>query len=388
MRLSVDVALWAVATFAGVSLAIVNLWRSRWWRKTIAGIAIPVLLIAGTLGINASFGLDPTVGAMFGVTTEKPIQLAAKPTAPPASSTTAPVSQPLWLSWQPPADMPKVGRAGAQVIPTPASGFHSRPAGIYLPPAALVPNPPTLPLVILMMGQPGNPDPQYVQRVLDPFAAAHHGLAPIVIVADQLGNPAIDPACSDSQKYGNAETFIARDVVAWARTHLNVSTSPKGWTIAGYSNGGACALTFAAKYPGIWGNLLDISGEEFPGADHEASALRDIFHGNQAAYNAQKPANILATTKLADTAGVFTVGSDDGVYVGHVKNSYELAKRANVTSTYYEVPNGGHVLGALLGGLAKGFEVLSPRLELSMPDSWAAPTPVKSGGHIGRTTLP
>ncbi|MEO7017341.1 MAG: esterase, partial [Leifsonia sp.] len=95
MRLSVDVALWAVATFAGVSLAIVNLWRSRWWRKTIAGIAIPVLLIAGTLGINASFGLDPTVGAMFGVTTEKPIQLAAKPTAPPASATPAPVSQPL-----------------------------------------------------------------------------------------------------------------------------------------------------------------------------------------------------------------------------------------------------------------------------------------------------
>jgi hypothetical protein len=38
-----------------------------------------------------------------------------------------------------------------------------------------------------------------------------------------------------------------------------------------------------------------------------------------------------------------------------------------MTVTNYEVPNGGHVVKALNGGLNKGFEVLYPRLGLSRP---------------------
>ncbi len=43
------------------------------------------------------------------------------------------------------------------------------------------------------------------------------------------------------------------------------------------------------------------------------------------------------------------------------------ARAAGWRTTYFEVHNGGHVLGALEGGLAEGYRVLYPRLGLSEP---------------------
>ncbi|WP_391857533.1 alpha/beta hydrolase-fold protein, partial [Vibrio cidicii] len=180
--------------------------------------------------------------------------------------------------------------------------------------------------------------------------------------------PSVDPACSDSAKYGKVETFITRDVVSWISSNFNVIHAARAWTVAGYSNGGACALTYAAKYPDIWGNVVDISGEEFPGQEHPSRVLAQIFGGNQAAYDAQIPAKVFARHKYADTVGIFTVGSNDPEYVSRVKRSFQAARSAGVTATYYEVPDGGHVLGALLGGLREGFTILYPRLELAQPE--------------------
>ena len=151
-------------------------------------------------------------------------------------------------------------------IPNSLSGFRSRPAGLYLPPAALVKQPPLLPPVVMLMGQPGNPDPSLQKSILDAFASRRKGLAPIVLVADQLGNPAIDPPCLDTAKHGRSEIFLVGDVVAWARANLRVLPDAAHWTIAGYSSGGQCALSLGAKHPEIWGNVLDISGEEYPGS--------------------------------------------------------------------------------------------------------------------------
>src|SRR5687767_9661617 len=126
--------------------------------------------------------------------------------------------------------MPTVGQQGTQEIPGTQSGFDARPAGIYLPSAALVDDAPALPPVILMMGYPGNPDQSYIAAILDEFAAQNKGLPPIAVVADQIGNGG-DPACADSAAFGNAETFIKTDVVNWAKLNLNVIQDPKYWVV-------------------------------------------------------------------------------------------------------------------------------------------------------------
>lgn len=358
---------WVLGLSAGWGLAAANCWNSGPWRKVAAAGASLIFLLAAGLGINAHYGFHTTLASLAGISLVKPINLQPAPLAPSTPRPIGPGAEDALAHWTPPAGMPDVGTTGTQIIPNPASGFPSRPAGIYLPPAALVPDAPALPLVVLMMGQPGNPDPQFVAAVLDEYAADHQGLAPIVIVADQLGNPLVDSLCLDTPVFGNAETFINKDVLAWAEAHLKVIKDPRYRTIAGYSNGGQCAISFAAKYPQLWGNVLDISGEEYPGAEHPDTTLRDIFGGDRAAYDAQKPVNILRGHRYPDTEAIFTVSNDDAVYVDAARKLRDAATSAGMNVTYVELPNAGHVIGALNGGLREGFRVLYPRLRLIQP---------------------
>ena len=363
---------WVVGCFAALGLAAMNWRRSTLRRKVGALLGSLVLIATSVLGVNALYGLNPTVGSLFGVATVDQLALPA-PVASPSSSvataaTAAAAAAPagmLWQTWTAPVGMPSAGTTGSEVIPNTVSGFTARPAGIYLPPAALTAHPPTLPLVVLLMGQPGNPDPQSVAAVLDRYAAAHQGLAPIVVVADQLGDPTKDTLCLDTAQFGKVDSYVTKDVLPWARAHLNVMTDRAHTTIAGYSHGGQCAISFIAKYPELWGNVLDISGEEYPGADHSAGVLADIFKGNQKAYDAQKPTVILAKRPYPDTVGIFTVSTDDPAYKPGAQRVTAAAKAAGIQATYFEVPNGGHVIGALNGGLEEGFKVLYPRLGLS-----------------------
>ena len=389
--LSATTSFWVYLTFSATVLAIVNLWRSKWPRKVVASMAIMLFAVTGTVGINADFGLDHTIADLAGIATEAPITLPKPPPTPATISPSTPTPTPhaggarstptptptptqtplaggaLWANWIPPKDQPAVGTIGSVTIPNTLSGFRSRPAGLYLPPAALVKDAPPLPLVIMLMGQPGNADPSFQKTILDAFAARHNGLAPIVLVADQLGDPAIDPLCLDTAKWGRAETFLVGDVVAWARAHLNVLSDAAHWTIAGYSNGGQCALSLGAKHPDVWGNVLDISGEVYPGSSRSKRTLMESFAGNTAAYEATKPLTILAGKRYSDMVGIFTVGSNDGNYVAQAKRVEAAARSSGWMTTYFEVPNGGHVLGALLGGLDEGYRVLYPRLGLSNP---------------------
>ncbi|MGA1836558.1 alpha/beta hydrolase-fold protein [Herbiconiux sp. 11R-BC] len=358
---------WVVATFAAIGLAVVNLWRSRWWRKVVAVLGIVLFALSGTLGINAYFGLKPTIASFFGIVIDKPIDIP-KPTPTGSADPSKPVV-PLYQSWQPPADMPAVGNQGTKVIPATASGFTARPAGIYVPPAGLVPNAPDLPFMLLMMGQPGSPDPQYVAKVLDEYQAKNKGLAPIVLVADQLGpDESIDPVCADTATYGNAESYIMKDVVAWARTNLRILQDPAHWTVAGYSNGGGCAFKYGAKYPQVFGNVLDISGEEYPGSEQPDTVIKQLFNGDAAAFEAQKPESILKSgITYPDTTAIFTVGGNDPAFIPEAQGASEAAKAAGWNTTYFVVPGAGHVIDAIQGGFEKGFEVLYPRLGLSAP---------------------
>lgn len=357
-----------VTAFTGASvLAAANCWRSPRWRKILAGVAVPVFALTAIVGINAYYGLRPTVAALVGISLDVPLDIKQPPTKAAANQSV------LWRDWAPPRNLPATGVTRTQVIPGTLSGFTARPAGIYLPPAALVDSPPALPLVVMMMGQPGDPDPRFAADSLNEFAAQNRGLAPIVIVADQLGNSLVDDLCLDTARFGNAETYINKDVVDWARSNLNVIGDAKHWTVAGYSHGGQCAISFGTKYPEIWGNILDISGEEYPGAEHAEDILQNTFNGDQAAYDAQKPAQILKTHRYNDIYAVFTACLDDPAYLLVAREISSAASQAGMTVSLVEIPEGGHVIGALRAGLREGFGILYPRLGLSEPSGDLTP---------------
>jgi len=356
--------LWVPAVCAGVLLAIWNLWRSRWWRKLVAALAIPLFVVTGVLGVNAAYGIDRTLGDLVDIETADPVPL---PTPAPGEAS-APV-EPLYLTWQPPSDLPDQGVTGLVPggIPSTNSGFPARPAQIYLPPAALVENAPALPLVIMMMGQPGEPDPYFIAETLEAFAATHDGLAPIALVIDQLGDPNEDPLCLDTAR-GNAETYVMQDVVPWARANLRVQATATAWTVAGYSNGGECAAYFGAKYPEAFGNIAAVAPVEWPGAERNDEVLREVFGGMQDAYDAVKPATIMAAkAPYADSVAIFAVGEQDSAFMPGTERLAEAALAAGMQATFFVVPDAEHDAKALLGGLEEAFRILYPRLGLAAP---------------------
>ena len=370
LTLSNVIGAWAVVSFVSIALAIVSFAGASWWRKVGNVAVITIVLLAAIVGVNANFGLDPTIAALAGVSTQPVIVL------PLTRGETIDPARQLWSRWKPPVGMPAVGRTAQVSIPGIVSRFPARPAGIYLPPAALVKDPPALPLVIMMMGQPGNPDPAFQAQVLDRLAAKNRGLAPIVIVADQIGNPSVDTLCMDTKAHGNAHTYIVRDVVHWARTHLHIDQDPAHWVIAGYSNGGECAAQLGATYPNVWGNVIDIAGEEYEGWQMRAQTAMTYFHGDWPAYAATWPASILASHRYANSAGVFAVGSNDPIFRPQTLAVRNAARAANWATCFTLIHNGGHGEGVLIGGLQRGFKFLYARLGLSAPIAdWPASRP-------------
>lgn len=360
-----QVALWCTLTFAALGLSVVSLWESRWARKGLAIAGAAVFIVTGTLQVNTAFGLDPTVGDLIGVVVKHPIAL------PHTHSTMSPVAGgSLAASWSAPSDLPAIGRTGTVTIHGTTSGFRARPAGLYLPPAALVKNAPALPLMIMMMGYPGTPNPEPIASVMNAFAAHHDGLAPIVIVADQVGTGG-DPACADSAVRGDAATYVKSDVVAWAKSHLHINDDPRFWVIAGYSNGATCAVKFAAQEPDVFRNVLSVSPEEYPGMHYSQSVIQAVYGGDRAAWQADKPESILAAHagSYSGVTAVVTTGALDTAFGPATTSLADAARAAGMNVTLLTIPGVAHVGPNVTAGLTAGFARLAPGLGLSAPCS-------------------
>lgn len=355
---------WVAAGFACVGIGIVHLGDSQRWRKIVAVLVVIGSLMSTTLGVNIAFGIDRTLGDL--------LQLSALPqvgdlAAPLPSDTAQPA---LYLNWQAPADMPAHGEvrqlSGDESIPSTA-GFVPRDAAIYLPPAALVKDPPALPVIVLMMGLPGSPSPTAVQAATDAFAAQHDGLGPIVIVVDQLGSSQQNPGCADSAAFGGVETYVNVDVPTWIRSHLRVMPGPDDWAIVGYSNGGACSFLYGADHPDVWNAFVSISGEEYPGMEDPAPVLHHVFEGSQTAFDANKPEYVLTQHPgaYAGHFALFTAGSEDTTYSPAAQRASALAQAAGFETQFVAIPGAGHVGPALSGGLDTTLSALAPRWGLS-----------------------
>jgi enterochelin esterase-like enzyme len=178
-----------------------------------------------------------------------------------------------------------------------------------------------------------------------------------------------DPACADSAKYGKVSTYINHDVPAYATKALNIVKDPAYWIIGGYSNGGSCAFAYGAQHPEIWGSIMDISGNEYPGSEHVDRTIADAFGGDKAAFDAAKPAALLAARPGAYDGhlAVFTHGDQDGTFgPGQVSNA-ALAQQAGFTVFSETIAGEGHVGPALSKGLTAAIDALGPGLGLAAP---------------------
>jgi enterochelin esterase-like enzyme len=357
--LSLPSHMWICGAFAVLAMLAIGLRRARLWRRLATAPAMIVIIAVAAMGVNIDVHQYVTVRSIFGLSA-----FAGDPL--PDLADTPSTTRPTVADWVAPGDMPSVGAVSSVDIPNPASGFVARPAVVYLPPAALTADPPALPVVVLLSGQPGSPDDPLVagrmRAQLDAWAQAHEGLAPIVVSPDQLGDPTRNPMCVDSATFGKSATYLTQDVPAWIKKNLPVADDRANWAIAGFSQGGTCAIQLGAGYPQLFGTIIDVSGELVPSLGDPATTIRGGFGGNEAAYDAALPLSLLAAgTPFTDTHATFAVGENDQTFKPWAQQMAAAAKAAGMQTDYFEAPGTGHDWNTGSYGLTRAFTELFPR---------------------------
>ncbi|SNS31294.1 Enterochelin esterase [Rhodococcoides kyotonense] len=265
---------------------------------------------------------------------------------------------------------PPVGAVTSVDIPGTVSGFHARPASIYTPPFYRTDAKTEWPVLVLLTGQPGHVidwfEGGHLAQTMDAYAAKHDGHAPIVVVADALGDADANPMCIDSD-LGNVSTYLAVDVPSWVQQNMHGSMDPNEWAIGGYSYGGTCSVQTALRVPDVYPTFLDISGEDEPrrGSRDEsiAAAFGDDSEKSVAQFDAVAPLTLLHEGRFPDTAGAFVVGDSDEEFRPQTRRLFDAAADAGMDVRYAELP-GGHSMDVWAPALADEMSWLGERLGL------------------------
>jgi S-formylglutathione hydrolase FrmB len=336
VSLSTVTRMWVAIAVAGTALGIVGLVQGHWRRRVVGALLVPAVLLTAALGINVDFAAYPTLNALLQTS---PVPFL--PLAPVGPAATAPSL----AAWRPPVDMPTAGLLTSVRIPPTRSHFAARPAIVYLPPAARTADPPRLPVILALSGQPGSPADMFLagglQGVLDRYAAAHRGIAPIVISVDHLGVPGHNPMCLDSP-LGHVKTYLTEDVRSWALAQLPVDTGP--WGVLGFSNGGTCTLQLGAERPDLFTTMLAISPERIPVDRSPENTIDEAFGGSVRRYHASAPAAILAAHRghYRGASVVIVYGQRDREYAENAAALARATRRAGMVTRVLESPGTSH----------------------------------------------
>jgi S-formylglutathione hydrolase FrmB len=337
--LPVVLTVWLGAALTALALAVARLRTGRWYGRVLSVLLALGVVMSAVVATNAYFAQYPSMRAVLDTFNNNQVDL--NQAAPPLSSTVdVPKGKKLADVWTKPDDLPDKGTVSEAEIP---GTFKARPAWIYLPPAYATTPRPKLPVIVLMAGQPGSPrqwlDAGRISQNLDAYAREHDGLAPVVVVVDQLGNGAANPLCLDSA-LGQSESYLARDVPAWIKQRLTVDERREAWTISGFSQGATCAVQLAVRAPDVYGNFVALAPQREPTLGTRQETVKAAFGGDEAAFVRVNPMDILARQQFPQTAGMIVAGRDDTTYRQADAEVFEACRKAGMDVLWKEFPTG------------------------------------------------
>lgn len=354
------VLLWVVPGVAALILLLLRMPRNTWRRRTAGLVAALLVTALSAVQINAYFGLNKTVSDLFGTALARIPTLEQELMRQPGQSDGATLR-----GWVPQGDVPAEGELRKAFIPGEKSGMSARDAYIYLPPAYFAKNRPALPVLVLIAGQPGGPADWLTGGALgghmNSFAAAHGGLAPVVVIPDPNGSQSANTMCMDSQ-IAQADTYLSRDVPAWISSTLAVDTNHSRWAIGGFSFGGTCALQMGTRHPDLFPAVLSFSGEAEPAIAKERQKTIDAaFPGRPEEFERQTPLAIMKEQRFESSGLYLTAGQNDPEFVGYLRTLAAAAREAGFDVRAYEVEQTGHSWDTSSKRLADALEFLAAR---------------------------
>jgi len=325
--------LWAWLIWYSVVVVVLGWTRAHWMLRTFSVIAIVFCVIAAFTVVNQTYDYYPTLARLFGKNA--------------ANFTDLPGLQQIRDRVRRTGHLPPEGSTIAVTIPATHSKFQTGQAYVYLPPAWFRSPEPSLPVVELIAGIPGQPSDWtragYADTTSTDFARRHNGVAPILVIPDNNGSVQ-DTECSNTV-LGNAETYLTVDVPDYMVSQFDAAPGPRKWAIAGLSDGGVCATMLSLRNPKVFSAFASYSGFLSPTYldDDEQQTIQQLYGGSRDDYEAHNPIHLLTDgARYPTLAGWFSSGSDDAPSVQASKELAVAAKGARFRQVCTTFPPGTH----------------------------------------------
>ena len=344
----------------GVLLSIavgVTAWRHLRWRRLMVPVAVVLSLAAAGTLVNADYGYFPTWQALTDPVPDNATLQSVE--AERAHDGVTEVGDHATAH----------GVLLELSIPGAVSHFAARPAWMWLPPTYLASPHLSLPTVELLAGSPGSTVDWLrggnAARTADAFAAAHHGVAPILVMPDDNGSLTTDTECVDGPQ-GAALTYLTVDVPAWVRATFQAATGPSSLAVAGLSEGGTCAAMLALSHPSEYAAFGDYSGLAAPtvaSVVDPGPTIRQLFGGSAARYLRHDPVALLRTSHFPGLGGWFECGRRDPASWHDQAELVPLARRAGLDVVDRVVAGRGHDFTLWTQAFAQSLPFLAAHLD-------------------------
>jgi S-formylglutathione hydrolase FrmB len=285
---------WTTVFAASVAVAAVGFAGARWWRRGLTIAAVPLTLLCALLSLNNWVGYYPTVQRAWGDLASGPL-----PDQTDAASLAALRNT-----------RPDAGKVVPVDISATGSGFTHRREYVYLPPVWFTgATPPRLPVVMMIAGEFSNPT-NWIRTgnavgVVDGYAKAHAGAAPVLVFVDSSGSFNNDTECVNGPR-GNAADHLTKDVRPYVISQFGTSATAADWAVVGWSMGGTCAIDLTVMHPDMFSTFDDIGGDRGPNSGTKAQTIKRLYGGDAAAWAAFDPRTVMAKHgRYVGVAGYF-----------------------------------------------------------------------------------
>lgn len=294
--------LWIWIGVTGFALAIAAFgWPSAGWPRRLGSLlALPLCLLGTAVAVNLWVGYYPTVNAAWAGLTAGDL-----PDQTDMATVTAMRST---------GSVPAHGAVVPVHIPATDSGFKHRTEYVYLPPAWFAQPGTRLPTVLMIAGEFNTPADWSRSgdaiSIIDEFAAAHDGFAPVFVFVDVGGSFNNDTECVDGPR-GAVASHLTGDVVPYVDSTFGVSTDSAHRGIVGWSMGGTCAVDLTVMHPSMFSKFVDIAGDTGPNAGTREQTIERLYGGDAARWAAYDPATVMAAHgPYQGISGWFSVSGD------------------------------------------------------------------------------
>ncbi len=292
---------WTAVTSAAAVLLIVGWRATRWWRRGLAVVSVPLCVLATGLALNAWVGYFPNLDTAWEQVNSAPVPNQTRPETVAAM--------------QKARQIPHKGSVVQVETGSAASGFKHRDEYVYLPPAWFASNPaPRLPL-LMMIGGEFNTPADWLRagnaiKTVDDFAAAHQGNAPVLVFVDPGGAFNNDTECVNGPR-GNSADHLIKDVLPFMTATYGVSSDRRNRGIVGWSMGGTCAVDLTVMHPDLFSAFQDIAGDIAPNAGDRPQTIARLFGGSTAKYADWDPMTVMSRTSYNDIAAWYDINGPE-----------------------------------------------------------------------------